>query len=71
MINQICSAKLRSWLLDEDELALLDVREEGVFGADGHLLFAVCLPMSRLELDILSLVPRKTVRVKNIECSAS
>ena len=63
MINQICSAKLRSWLLDEDELALLDVREEGVFGADGHLLFAVCLPMSRLELEILSLVPRKTVRL--------
>ena len=63
MFDQICPSKLRDWLLDDDELALLDVREEGVFGADGHLLFAVCLPMSRLELDILSLVPRKTVRL--------
>ena len=63
MTNQISSADLRNWLLDDEELALLDVREEGVFGADGHLLFAVCLPMSRLELDILSLVPRKSVRM--------
>lgn len=50
-------------LKDDDELALLDLREEGVFGADGHLLFAVCLPLSRLELDIGPLVPRKSVRV--------
>jgi len=63
MTNQICPAELRNWFLDDDELTLLDVREEGVFGADGHLLFAVCLPMSRLELDILPLVPRKTVRL--------
>ncbi len=34
-----------------------------MFGADGHLLFAVCLPMSRLELDVLALVPRKSVRM--------
>lgn len=63
MTNQISPKDLRSWLLDDDELSLLDVREEGVFGADGHLLFAVCLPMSRLELDILSVVPRKSVRL--------
>ncbi len=50
-------------LKDDDELALLDVREEGVFGADGHLLFAVCLPLSRLELEIRALAPRKSVRV--------
>ncbi|MGB0574980.1 MAG: rhodanese-like domain-containing protein [Alphaproteobacteria bacterium] len=63
MTNQISPEDLRGWLLDDDELSLIDVREEGVFGADGHLLFAVCLPMSRLELDILSLVPRKSVRL--------
>lgn len=39
------------------ELALLDVREEGVF-ARGHLLFACSLPLSRLELRIRDLVPR-------------
>jgi rhodanese-related sulfurtransferase len=63
MTNHIPPEELRNWLLDDDELSLLDVREEGVFGADGHLLFAVCLPMSRLELDVLSLVPRKSVRL--------
>jgi rhodanese-related sulfurtransferase len=63
MTNQISPKDLRSRLLDDGELSLLDVREEGVFGADGHLLFAVCLPMSRLELDILSVVPRKSVRL--------
>ncbi len=39
------------------ELALLDVRENGTFG-DGHLLFAVNLPLSRLETRIADLVPR-------------
>ena len=39
------------------ELALFDVREEGVF-AQGHLLFAGSLPLSRLELRFRDLVPR-------------
>ncbi len=55
--------ELYAWLKDDEELALLDVREEGDFGAGGHLLFAVCLPLSRLELDVVPLVPRKTARV--------
>lgn len=63
MTDRISAQTLRDWIVDEDELALLDVREEGVFGADGHLLFAVCLPLSALELRIEELVPRKSVRV--------
>lgn len=63
MAATISPDDLYGWLKDNDELALLDVREEGVFGADGHLLFAVCMPLSRLELDICALVPRKSVRV--------
>lgn len=63
MTSNIFPSELRNWLLDEDELSVLDVREEGVFGAEGHLLLAACLPLSRLELDILSLVPRKSVRL--------
>ena len=63
MIRNVTPRQLREWILDEDELALLDVREEGVFGADGHLLFAVCIPLSHLEIDILERVPRKTVRM--------
>ncbi len=39
------------------EFAILDVREEGVF-ADGHMLWASNVPLSRLELLIGDLVPR-------------
>lgn len=63
MTKIVTPQQLRAWILDDDELALLDVREEGVFGADGHLLFAVCVPLSHLEIDILERVPRKSVRM--------
>jgi len=53
---------LRDLLADGRELALLDVREEGAFSA-GHLLTAVCLPRSRLELRLDGLVPRRATRV--------
>ena len=39
------------------ELAILDVREQGVF-AENHLLFASNTPLSRLEIDAPRLVPR-------------
>ena len=63
MTKTVTPQQLRDWIIDDDELALLDVREEGVFGADGHLLFAVCMPLSHLEIDILERVPRKSVRM--------
>ncbi|MGH8736641.1 MAG: rhodanese-like domain-containing protein [Burkholderiales bacterium] len=53
---------LRAMLGDGRELALLDVREEGVF-AQGHLLTAASLPLSRLELGLERLVPRRGTRV--------
>ncbi|MFB3134683.1 MAG: rhodanese-like domain-containing protein, partial [Rhodospirillales bacterium] len=56
------AARLRSMIADGGEVALLDVREEGRF-AQGHLLFAVPLPLSRLELRILDVVPRRSVPV--------
>jgi len=54
--------ELRAMLGDGRELALLDVREEGVF-AKGHLLTAACAPLSRLELVLDPLVPRRATRV--------
>ncbi|MGH8747216.1 MAG: rhodanese-like domain-containing protein, partial [Burkholderiales bacterium] len=53
---------LRAILGDGRELALLDVREEGVF-AQGHLLTAASLPLSRLELGLERLVPRRGTRI--------
>jgi len=54
--------ELRELLADGRELAVLDVREEGVFAA-GHLLTAACVPRSRLEMRIDALVPRRDTRI--------
>ena len=61
-IARVSPAALKAMLRDEGELALLDVREEGRF-ASAHLLFAVPLPLSRLELRIAGLGPRLGTRV--------
>src|SRR6202050_785666 len=59
--QSIKRAAARAWLGDGGEIAFLDVREEGQH-CDGHPLLAVNLPYSRLELDTLRLVPRKSCR---------
>jgi len=61
-LNAINVATARNWLGDGEEIAFLDLREEGPH-CDGHPLLAVNLPYSRLELDILRLVPRKSTRI--------
>src|SRR5256885_7549278 len=55
------AVSLRAALLDEDELALIDVREERIF-SESHLLFARSVPLSRLELRMARLVPRRATR---------
>lgn len=49
---------VRDRLIGGGELAILDLREQGTFG-DRHLLFAVNVPLSRLELKIADFVPRR------------
>ena len=58
MIPAIAPAELKARLGDGGEIALLDVREEGGFSTR-HLLLASCVPLSRLELLIDDLVPRR------------
>ncbi|MFN3661351.1 rhodanese-like domain-containing protein [Yoonia sp.] len=53
----IAATDARDVVHGKGESAFLDVREAGEFG-EGHPLFAVPLPYSRLELRIGSLVPR-------------
>ena len=55
-------AALKGIIRDGGEFAVLDLREEGVF-ARSHLLFAVSLPLSRLELHLAALVPRRTTPI--------
>src|SRR5260221_12871359 len=62
MTQLVPASALKAMLNDGAELALLDVREEGEFGRD-HLLFACNLPLSRLEMRIDALVPRRSTRV--------
>ena len=62
-VPAVAPAELKAMLADGQELALLDVREEGEFSRRGHLLFAVCLPLSQLELRLARLVPRPATRI--------
>ncbi|WP_158784201.1 rhodanese homology domain-containing protein [Pantoea sp. BAV 3049] len=54
--------KLRQALLNRQEVALIDVREEAAY-AEGHPLFAVNIPLSKLEIEILNRVPRLATQV--------
>jgi len=53
---------IRNALLAKHELALVDVREEAPF-AEAHPLFAANIPLSRLELEVLSRIPRKDTAI--------
>src|SRR5258705_5545955 len=57
MAHIVSTASIRAALIEGREMALLDVREEGPYSR-GHPLFAVSLPLSRIELKLLDLVPR-------------
>ena len=59
---KLSAAEVKALIVSGSELALLDLREEGTFG-DGHLLFAVPLPLSRQEFLVDDLVPRRDVPI--------
>ncbi|WP_315777358.1 MULTISPECIES: rhodanese-like domain-containing protein [unclassified Bradyrhizobium] len=54
---------LAACLHENAELALVDVREEGGIAGDGHIIFSVPLPLSRLELRAGSLLKRRAVPI--------
>ena len=54
--------EIRQALLTHQEVALVDVREEAPF-AEGHPLFAANIPLSRLELEVLSRIPRRDTAI--------
>ncbi|HUB97920.1 MAG TPA: rhodanese-like domain-containing protein [Stellaceae bacterium] len=62
MARQVGAVELKAMIGDGRELALLDVREELPF-SERHLLHARSLPLSRLELRLDALVPRRGVRL--------
>lgn len=62
MTHTVDAATLHTWLHDGQEIALLDVREHGLYG-EGHPFFAVNLPYSRLELEARRRIPRLATRI--------
>jgi rhodanese-related sulfurtransferase len=62
-LRSITAEALRGMLDGGKEIAVLDVREEGVFARDGHILLAANLPLSQLELNASALLPRRSVRL--------
>jgi rhodanese-related sulfurtransferase len=63
MIKTISVQQLRKMYDDGAELAVLDVREEGVYSYGGHLLLVSNVPLSVLELRVPALLPRKATRI--------
>ena len=66
-MKTLTAHELRRVILDDEELALLDAREEGAFH-DSHLFYASCCALSRLERLAPRLVPRRSTRV--VVCDA-
>ncbi len=60
--TRVSAVALKALENDGEELAILDPREEGTYGL-GHLLHAVNIPLSKLELNIDLLVPRRSTRI--------
>jgi len=56
MTDLVSAPTLRDRLLAGDEIAVIDVREHGVYGS-AHVLLASCAPLSRLEMMLGDLVP--------------
>lgn len=61
-MNRISADTLRGWITDGKELALLDAREDGEFGAS-HLFWAIPCGLARKEIRARALLPRLTTRV--------
>ena len=61
-VQRIRAEDMKARLKDGGEIAVLDAREEMTFGKR-HLLMASCVPLSRMELMVDDLVPRRDSRV--------
>ena len=59
-------AFVRNQLLNKEEIAFLDVREEDPH-AQEHPLFAANVPLSRIEIDAYGKLPRKNVPIVTLD----
>jgi len=61
-MNRISAPTLFGWITDGQELALLDAREDGEFGAS-HLFWGVPCGLARKEIRARALLPRLATRI--------
>jgi rhodanese-related sulfurtransferase len=61
-LHVLAPADVKAMCADGEEIAILDVREELIYSRN-HLLHARSLPLSRLELRMARLVPRRGTRI--------
>jgi rhodanese-related sulfurtransferase len=59
---RVSATALKTMEADGKEIAIVDPREEGVFG-EAHLLYAVNMPLSKMELVVFRMIPRKSTRI--------
>ena len=69
-INTVTPQQVKVMFHDDDELALIDVREQGAFSKE-HMLLACSVPLSRMEFKIGDLVPRKTTRIVLVDAGGT
>ncbi len=62
MVGSISASELTERLCGDEEFALLDAREQGVY-FDAHLFHASSVPLSSLELLLPALVPRRSTTI--------
>lgn len=62
MRRSLTPQALNALLRSNEELALIDVREQGTY-SQAHLLFATCAPLSRFELLVGDLIPRSDAHI--------
>ena len=62
MAGRVDAKTVKTWLVDDRELAFLDVREAGQYG-EAHPFHAVSVPFSRFEPELVRLVPNTNVRL--------
>ncbi|KAJ6115205.1 hypothetical protein N7486_000983 [Penicillium sp. IBT 16267x] len=62
MVKKVGADAVRDRWRNGDEIALIDVREEGPY-AESHPLFAINVPVSEIETKLPTLVPRKSAYI--------
>ena len=62
MKNFVEAKTVKNWISDDQELALIDVRETAQHTA-GHPLFSISIPFSEFEINVEKLLPNKNVRI--------